>query len=98
MLTVVAVLMALMGLGIAGVWTRDIVRHPEIDLSRAMARARDPDSGSLLLPHWLLESGTAIPLLVAAWGLLGGFRAGASARAGRVHLGLGRLNRVSRNR
>lgn len=67
---VIAVLMILMGLGIAGVWTRDILVGTRVDVSNGVFVARDPDSGSLLWPHWLAEYATAVTLVLAAVGLL----------------------------
>lgn len=67
--TLVAVFMLGMAVAIAGVWTADIVRGTRIDRSRGLLRARD-DEGSLLVPHWIAEYGTAAGLLVGAVGLL----------------------------
>ena len=61
--------MLVMAVGIAGMWTVDIVRSPEIDRSRGLLRARDR-SGSVMLPHWIAEYGTAIVLLAGGLGLL----------------------------
>lgn len=66
----IPVLMIVMGLGISGVWTRDIIAGTYADLQEGIFAARDPDSGTLFWPHWLAEYGTAIVLLVAAVGLL----------------------------
>lgn len=66
---VVAGLMILMGVAIAGVWTRDILVGGKVDLGDGIFRARD-ESGSLLWPHWLAEYTTAILLLGAGVGLL----------------------------
>jgi hypothetical protein len=78
MTTIVALFMIVMAVGMAGMWTLDIVRSPEIDRSRGLLRARDR-SGSLMLPHWLAEYGTAAMLLGGGLGLLLGWRAGAWA-------------------
>lgn len=67
---VVAILMMLMGAGIAGVWTRDIVASEHVDLADGVFGARDPDSGSLFWPHWLAEYATALGLVTAGVGLL----------------------------
>ena len=64
-----AVFMVVMGVGVAGIWTLDIVRGDRVDLSRGLLRARD-DGGSLLLPHWVAEYGTAAALVGGAAGLL----------------------------
>lgn len=71
--TGVAVFMIIMGIGVAGIWTKDIItRTPEIDWTRGVLKAREKAGGSLLLPHWLAEYGTAVILLVGAAGLLSG--------------------------
>lgn len=69
--TVTAVFMMVMGAGIAGVWTADIVRGTRVDLRRGILRTRD-DGGSRLLPHWIAAYGTAAGLLGGAIGLLSG--------------------------
>ena len=66
--TVVAVLMILMGAGIAGVWTMDIVKGDKVDLGNGVFRARDGDS--LFWPHWVAEYTTALLLLVGGVGVL----------------------------
>ena len=63
-------LMIAMGMGIGGIWTRDIITGTYADLREGIFTARDPDSGSLFWPHWLAEYGTAIVLVIAAVGLL----------------------------
>jgi hypothetical protein len=83
----VAVFMLSMGVGIAGIWTIDIVRSPEIDRSRGMLRARDGATGPLLVPHWLAEYGTAVLLAIGGLGLLLGWKAGAWAWLIAVALG-----------
>lgn len=65
----IAVFALVMGAGIAGLWSADLVRG-RVDLSRGAARSRDVDSGSLLLPHWLAEFATAAVLLAGGVGLL----------------------------
>jgi len=65
-----AVLMILMGVAIAGVWTRDILAGEKIDLTHGIFAARDPDAGTLFWPHWLAEYATAAMLIAAAVGLL----------------------------
>jgi hypothetical protein len=62
--------MAVMGLGIAGVWTRDIVAADQLDIAAGRLRAREPGAGSFLLPHWIAEFGTAGLLLAGSIGLL----------------------------
>jgi hypothetical protein len=67
---IVPILMIVMGAAIAGVWTRDILRGEQVDVSQGLLAARDPDSGTLLWPHWLAEYATAGALVAAAVGLL----------------------------
>lgn len=67
---VIPLLMIVMGLGIGGVWTRDMLAGTYADIREGIFTARDPDSGSLFWPHWLAEYSTAILLLIAAVGLL----------------------------
>jgi len=88
MTTIVAVFMLVMAIGIAGMWTIDILRSPEIDRSRGLVRARDRN-GSVMVPHWVAEYGTAVLLLVGGLGLLLGWPAGAWAWL--VPAGLGAL-------
>ena len=66
----IAVFMLLMGLAIAGIWTRDIVSAEQLDTSAGRWRARDPQAGTLMLPHWIAEYGTSAALVVGAIGLL----------------------------
>lgn len=70
MTTAVAVSLVVMGLGIAGIWTRDIVAGEQIDLSRGLFAARDAEAGSLMWLHWLAEYATAIILVTSGVGLL----------------------------
>jgi hypothetical protein len=62
--------MMVMGVGIAGVWTRDILAGELVDLSEGLFQARDGDDGSLLWLHWLAEYTTAACLTVGGIGLL----------------------------
>ena len=55
---VVSVAMIVMGLAIAGIWTRDLVIAEKVDLSDGPLAARDVD-GSLFWPHWVAEYATA---------------------------------------
>jgi len=87
--------MLVMSVGIAGIWTVDIVRSPEIDRSRGLLRARDGPSGPMLVPHWLAEYGTAALLAVGGLGLLPGWQPGAWAWL--VAVGLGALAYTSLN-
>ena len=73
----IAVFMVVMGLGIAVIWTTDIARSPEVDRSRGLVRSRDRSTGSLLVPHWLAEYGTAFMLLAGGMAILLGADPGA---------------------
>lgn len=66
----VGVLLVVMGVGIAGIWTRDIVAGEQVDLSQGFFAARDEDAGSLMWLHWLAEYATAATLTVAGVALL----------------------------
>ena len=66
---IIAVFMLVMGVGIGSIWTRDIISAEQLEVSRSRWRARDPQSGSLMLPHWIAEYGTATGLVAAAVGL-----------------------------
>lgn len=66
---IVAGFMAVMGLAIAGIWTRDIISAGQLDISTGRLRAREPGSGSFLLPHWIAEYATAGALVAGAIGL-----------------------------
>lgn len=68
---VVGGFLAAMGVAIAAVWTRDLVSGARLDHGAGRLRAREPDSASLLLPHWIAEYATAASLLVGGGGLLG---------------------------
>ncbi len=67
----VPILLIIMGLSIAVVWTWDIVRGERIDPSAGRLRAREAGE-SLLLPHWIAEYGTAVALITAGAGLIAG--------------------------
>jgi hypothetical protein len=69
---IVGVFMVVMGIGIAGIWTIDIVKNPEIDRSRGLAQARDR-AGSVMLPHWIAECFTALSCLVGGSALVLGW-------------------------
>ena len=89
---VVAVGMIVMGLGIAGLWTRDVIAGDKVDLSRGVLRAREEDD-SLLWPHWLAEYGTALVLVIGGLGLIARADWSVAAAAG----GLGALLYTSVN-
>ncbi|MGB8022550.1 MAG: hypothetical protein WCF04_15070 [Candidatus Nanopelagicales bacterium] len=67
----IAVFMTVMGLGIAGIWTRDIIAGTQVDRSRGLRHARD-SNGSWLAPHWVAEYATSAALLIASFGLFSG--------------------------
>ncbi len=69
MQVVVGAFLILMAIGIAGIWTIDIVRNPTIDRRRGLLRARD-DAGSVLAPHWIAEYATALLCLAGGIALL----------------------------
>ncbi len=71
---VVPILMIVMGVAISGVWTRDIFVGDQIDRSRGLLGAREPDGGYLLVPHWIAEYSTALLLFIGAAGLLADVR------------------------
>ena len=88
MTSVVGLFMVVMGVGIAGMWSVDILRSPEIDRSRGLLRACDRN-GSVMVPHWLAEYATAASLVVGGLGLLLGWAPGPWAWL--VPIGLGAL-------
>ncbi len=67
---IIPIMMIVMGVAIAGVWTRDIASSGYVDRSKGLLRAREGGDGSLLVPHWLAEYGTAGALVLGASGLL----------------------------
>lgn len=67
---VVAVFMALMGVGIALIWTLDIRAGRGYVTTGGLRVARDPDNGNRMALHWLAEYGTAVGLLVGAGALV----------------------------
>ena len=62
--------MILMGVAMTGIWTRDIFSAEQLNISAGRWKARDPETGTLMLPHWIAEYGTAGALIVGAVGLL----------------------------
>ena len=95
MSSLVGVFMLVMGAGIAGIWTLDIVRSPEVDRTRGILRARDRSNGSLLVPHWMAEYATALLLLAGGIGLV--FATPPGAWSWLVPIGLGALAYTSLN-
>jgi hypothetical protein len=69
MQVIVGAFLIVMGIGIVGIWTLDIVRNPAIDRSRGLLHARDA-AGSVMLPHWIAEYATAVLCLLAGVGLV----------------------------
>ena len=67
---VVPVLLIVMGIAMAAIWTRDILHGEQVDLSAGFFAARDPEAGTLFWPHWFAEYATAILLVVGGIGLL----------------------------
>jgi hypothetical protein len=67
---IIAGFMVLMGVAMAGIWTRDIITAEQLDITAGRLRARDPRAGTLMFPHWIGEYGTAVCLVVGAVGLL----------------------------
>ena len=92
---VVGLFMVVMGVGMAGLWTVDITRSPEVDRTRGLLRARDRSNGSLLAPHWIAESSTATLLVIGGLGLL--FAQGSGPWALAVPVSLGALAYTSCN-
>lgn len=95
MSSLVGVFMLVMGAGIAGIWTVDIVRSPEVDRTRGILRARDRSNGSLLVLHWVAEYATALVLLAGGIGLV--FATAPGAWTWLVPIGLGALAYTSLN-
>jgi len=61
--------MIIMGLMMIVIWTRDILFHPEVDISKGFFRARDKDGG-IFWYHWLAEYLTATSLVVGGLGFM----------------------------
>lgn len=61
----IEILLIINGVGIAVLWTKDILTNPEIDYSKGFFGAREPLSGNLFWPHWIAEYSTAFLLIVA---------------------------------
>ncbi len=89
----IGIAMVLMGLAIAGIWTRDILGGEVVDTSSGWLAARDPEAGTLMWPHWLAEYTTAAVLVVGGIGLVADWSV-AEVLAG---LGLGALFYTSVN-
>lgn len=69
MATFIGLLLVVMGVGIAAMWTYDIIDGTRIDASAGWLRARS-EGGDLLLPHWIAEYGTAAALVIGGVSLL----------------------------
>ena len=67
---VLPILLAVMGIAMAIIWTRDILAGEHVDLSAGVFRAREAETGTLFWPHWLAEYATACALVVGGVGLL----------------------------
>jgi hypothetical protein len=91
---IVGVFLVVMGTGIAGIWTMDIMRDPEIDRSRGPLRARDR-AGSVMLPHWIAEYATALLCLLGGLGVVLGWTSAAWSWV--VAIALGALGYTSLN-
>jgi hypothetical protein len=59
-------LFLLNGIGMAVIWTKDILANREIDLSNGFFSAREQHSANLFWPHWFAEYITAILLIFSA--------------------------------
>ena len=90
----VGIFLIVMGIGIAGIWTVDIVRNSDIDRSRGLLRARD-GTGSVMVPHWIAEYATALLCLVGGLGLVLGWTS--TEWSWVVPLALGALSYTSLN-
>jgi hypothetical protein len=91
---IVGTFLVVMGIGIAGIWTVDILRNPEIDRSRGLLRARDR-AGSVMVPHWIAEYATALLCLLGGLGLVLGWTSAAWSWI--VAIALGALGYTSLN-
>ena len=67
---VVPVLLVAMGVAMAAIWAKDILRGDQVDASAGIFAARDPEAGTLFWPHWLAEFGTAILLVAGGLALI----------------------------
>jgi hypothetical protein len=91
---IVGVFMVVMGIGIAGIWTVDIIRNPEIDRSHGLLHARDR-AGSVMVPHWIAEYATAVLCVLGGLGLVLGWTSAAWSWI--VAIALGALSYTSLN-
>ncbi len=66
----VSIMMIITGLGIIGVWTKDIVSGNRIDRSNGFLKSKNIENGELFLPHWVAEYGTAAGLIICGIGNL----------------------------
>jgi hypothetical protein len=91
---IVGIFLLVMGIGIAGIWTVDILRNPEIDRSRGLLHARDR-AGSVMVPHWIAEYATALLCVLGGLGLVLGWTSAGWSWI--VALALGALGYTSLN-
>ena len=66
-------ILALSGIGILAVWSRDILKGDKIDFSHGFFKSKDKENGLLFWPHWVAEYLTGILLLIGVFGFF--FRA-----------------------
>ena len=62
--------MILVGVGIATLWTFDLVSQRRVDSSNGLARTTDVETGQRMLPHLIAEYATAALLVAGGLGLL----------------------------
>ena len=89
----VALFAGVMGAAMAGVWTRDILAATGFDAPDGLLRARETETGDLMIWHWLAEYGTSVTLVGGSILLL----AGAALAEPVALLGLGALVYTSTN-
>lgn len=77
----------------AGIWARDITSGHGYDAPNGLLRAREADTGDLMIWHWLAEFGTAALLILGAFLIV----FGASLAEPIMLLGLGALMYTSTN-
>jgi len=65
----VAYFMATTGVGMATIWTMDIIRADKIDIQDGYLFAKESGTDTYMLPHWIAEYGTSVLLITGAYGL-----------------------------